>query len=44
MFHQYIGDGANVFIAIAAALIGFGVALGYTDFIKESRKQEKKGE
>jgi hypothetical protein len=34
MFNQYIGDGANVFIAIVAVLIGFAAALGYIDFKK----------
>ncbi len=41
MFDQYIGDGANVFIAIVAVLIGFAAALGYIDF-KKVKKNEKK--
>jgi hypothetical protein len=41
MFNQYIGDGANTFIAIVAVLIGFGAALGYVDFLK-TKKEEKK--
>jgi hypothetical protein len=41
MFDQYIGDGANVFIAIVAVLIGFAAALGYIDF-KKVKKDEKK--
>jgi hypothetical protein len=41
MFEQYIGDGANVFIAIVAVLIGFAAALGYIDF-KKVKKDEKK--
>ena len=41
MFEQYIGDGANVFIAIVAVLIGFVAALGYIDFQKV-KKDEKK--
>jgi hypothetical protein len=42
MFHQYIGDGANLFIAIVAVLVGFATALGYVDFLKSNKKQEKK--
>ena len=41
MFHQFIGDGANVFIAIVAVIVGFAAALGYVDFLK-TRKEEKK--
>jgi hypothetical protein len=41
MFQQYIGDGANVFIAIVAVLIGFVAAMGYIDF-KKVKKSEKK--
>ena len=41
MFNQYIGDGANVFIAIVAALIGFVAALSFIDFQKV-KKDEKK--
>jgi len=41
MFQQFIADGANVFIAIVAILVGFATALGYLDFLK-TRKQEKK--
>ena len=40
MFHQYIGDGANVFIAIVAVVVGFVAALGYVDFLKV-KKEEK---
>jgi hypothetical protein len=42
MFNQYVGDGANIFIAIVAVLIGFATALGYTDFLKIKRQQGKK--
>jgi hypothetical protein len=42
MFEQYIGDGANLFIAIVAVLIGFATALGYIDFLKTKKEQEKK--
>ena len=41
MFHQYIGDGANIFIAIVAVVIGFATALGYVDYLK-TKKEEKK--
>ena len=41
MFQQFIADGANIFIAIVAALIGFATALGYVDYLK-TRKEEKK--
>jgi hypothetical protein len=41
MFQQYIGDGANVFIAIVAVLIGFATAMGYVDYLK-TKKQENK--
>jgi hypothetical protein len=41
MFQQYVGDGANIFIAIVAVIIGFAAAMGYTDYVRTS-KQEKK--
>ncbi|WP_262899196.1 hypothetical protein [Dawidia cretensis] len=41
MFQQFIGDGANIFIAIVAVLVGFATALGYVDFLKV-KKDEKK--
>lgn len=41
MFEQYIGDGANLFITIIAVLIGFVAALGYLDFLKTKKGQEK---
>jgi hypothetical protein len=41
MFQQFIGDGANVFIAIVAVIIGFATALGYVDYVK-TKKQENK--
>jgi hypothetical protein len=41
MFHQFIGDGANLFIAIVAVLIGFATALGYIDFMKTKKEQKK---
>jgi hypothetical protein len=42
MFQQFIGDGANIFIAIVAVLVGFATALGYMDFLKTKKQQEKK--
>jgi hypothetical protein len=42
MFEQYIGSGANIFIAIVAVLIGFGTALGYVDFLKVKKENDKK--
>lgn len=41
MFHQFIGDGANVFIAIVAVIIGFAAAMGYTDYVRTMRKEKK---
>jgi hypothetical protein len=41
MFHQFIGDGANVFIAIAAVIIGFAAALGFVDFKRTTRDEKK---
>jgi hypothetical protein len=41
MFHQFLGDGANIFIAIVAVLIGFATALGYVDFLKTKRERKK---
>jgi hypothetical protein len=41
MFQQYIADGANVFITIVAVIIGFIAALGYLDFLKTKKEQNK---
>jgi hypothetical protein len=41
MFQQFIGDGANIFIAIVAVIIGFVTALGYTDYIKTKREEQQ---
>ena len=41
MFHQFAGEGANIFIAIVAVLVGFATALGYVDFLR-TKKEEKK--
>jgi hypothetical protein len=40
MFNQFIGDGANVFIAIAAVIVGFATALGLTDFKRTTTKEK----
>ena len=40
MFEQYIGTGANVFIAIVAVVVGFAAALGYIDYLKTTKKQK----
>ncbi len=40
MFNQYVGDGANVFIAIIAVLVGFAAAAGYIDKRKESSEKK----
>ncbi|WKZ58548.1 MAG: hypothetical protein QY309_11795 [Cyclobacteriaceae bacterium] len=41
MFEQYVGSGANLFITIVAVIIGFAAAIGYVDFQK-TKKQENK--
>ena len=41
MFHQFIGDGANIFIAIVAVIIGFAAAMGYTDYVKTTKGEKK---
>jgi hypothetical protein len=41
MFEQFIGDGANIFIAIVAVLVGFATALGYVDYLKTTKDQKK---
>ena len=41
MFQQYIGDGASLFITIVAVIIGFAAAMGYTDFLKTKKEQNK---
>lgn len=41
MFEQYTADGANVFIAIVAVLIGFVAALGFIDFRKVKKEEEE---
>lgn len=41
MFHQFIGDGANVFIAIAAVIVGFLAALGFVDFKRTTKNENE---
>lgn len=41
MFQQFIGDGANLFIAIVAVLVGFATAIGYIDFMKTKKEGKK---
>lgn len=42
MFEQYIGDGANLFILIVAVLVAFAASLGYVDYVKVKREEQKK--
>jgi hypothetical protein len=41
MFQQFIGDGANIFIAIVAVIVGFAAALGYVDYLKTTKEEKK---
>jgi hypothetical protein len=41
MFQEYIGSGANAFIAIVAVIVGFVAAMGYIDFLKIKRKEKE---
>lgn len=41
MFTQFIADGANIFIAIVAVLVGFATAIGYVDFVKTNKQGKK---
>lgn len=43
MFESFAGSGANLFITIVAVVIGFVAAIGYIDFQK-TKKQENKEE
>lgn len=42
MFAQFVGDGANLFVAIVAVIIGFAAAMGYTDYLKTKENENKK--
>ena len=39
MFEQYLADGANIFIAIVATIVGILAAIGLLDSKKESKKE-----
>lgn len=41
MFHQFLADGGNLFIAIVATLVGFAAAMGYTDYLKTKDGEKK---
>ena len=41
MFDQVVADGANIFITIVAVVIGFAAALGYVDFLKTKKENNK---
>ena len=40
MFADYIGSGADAFIAIVAVVVGFVAAMGYIDFLRVTRKEK----
>ncbi|HEY4655388.1 MAG TPA: hypothetical protein VIH22_12790 [Cyclobacteriaceae bacterium] len=42
MFEDYIGSGADIFIAIVAVIVGFIAAMSYLDFLKVSKKEKEK--
>ena len=41
-FNQIVADGASIFITIVAVIIGFGVAMGYTDYLKEEEVKKNR--
>lgn len=41
MFHQYIGDGGDLFIGIFVTILGFAGALGYVDYLRQREKEKK---
>lgn len=41
MFEQFVGDGANLFVAIVAVIVGFAVGMGYSDYVKTQKEQKK---
>lgn len=41
MFEQFVGDGANLFIAIVAVIVGFAAGMGYSDYVKTTKEQKK---
>lgn len=42
MFEEYIGSGADAFIAIIAVIVGFVAAMGYLDFLRINKKEKEK--
>jgi hypothetical protein len=44
MFHQIVGDGANLFVLIVALILGFVNALAFIDMDKVKKEQEEKGQ
>jgi predicted negative regulator of RcsB-dependent stress response len=41
MFEQNVADGANLFITIVGVIIGFAAAIGYIDYQKVKKEEEK---
>ena len=41
VFHQVVGDGANLFVLIVALLFGFVNALSFIDHTKVTKEQEE---
>ena len=42
MFQQFIGTGANIFIAIVAVIVGFVSAIGFIDKQRQAEKEKPK--
>ncbi|MFM7486383.1 MAG: hypothetical protein ACKOC0_05320 [Cytophagales bacterium] len=40
MFHQNVGDGANIFVIIVAVVVGFAAAMSYVDYLRTKQKGE----
>ena len=41
MFEDYIGSGADAFLAIVAVIVGFVAAMGYLDFLRVNKKEKE---
>ena len=41
LFSQIVGDGANLFVVIVAIIIGFAAGMGYTDYLKTKKEENK---
>lgn len=41
MFNQVVADGANLFVIILAVIVGFASALGYIDYQKTTKNQQR---